>query len=183
MLYTRRDIGKLALMAVPTAALAESPFAALAQTRKPNSVIGGVSIGTITYSYRSMPDQSAEAMLRYVVESGISHIELMNGPAESFAGAPQGGRGGGGRRGEPPTPAQQSAQRESAERLKKWRTSVSMDRFTQLRRMYDDAGVKIYAWKALNPNMSGEQDLRPSRKSRSASIYCKAASEGLVVAA
>src|SRR5207248_1037535 len=112
-----------------------------AQTRKPNSVFGGVSIGTITYSYRSMPDQSAEATLRYVVESGISHIELMNGPAESFAGAPQGGRGGGGRRGEPPTPEQQSAQRESAERLKKWRTSVSMDRFTQLRRMYDDAGV------------------------------------------
>ena len=36
-----------------------------------------------------MPDQSAEATLRYIVESGISQIELMNGPAESFAGAPQ----------------------------------------------------------------------------------------------
>ena len=155
MLYTRRDIGKLALMAVPTASLLENPFAALAQTRKPNSVIGGVSIGTITYSYRSLPDQSAEATLRYVVESGISQIELMNGPAESFAGAPQGGRGGGGgRRGEPPTAEQQAAQRESADRMMKWRTSVSMDRFKQLRRMYDDAGVKIYAWKALNPNMS-----------------------------
>src|SRR6184192_1069919 len=135
MLYTRREIGALALM-VPAAALLERPFASLAQARKPNSVIGGVRIGTITYSYRSMPDQSAEATLRYVVESGISQIELMNGPAESFAGAPQGGRGGGGRRGEPPTPEQQSAQRESAERFKKWRTSVSMDRFTQLRRMY-----------------------------------------------
>src|SRR5438045_1201438 len=153
MLYTRREIGKLALMAAPAASLVESPFAALAQTRKPNSVIGGVTIGTITYSYRSMPDQSAEATLRYVVDSGISQIELMNGPAESFAGAPQGARGGGGgRRGE--TPAQAAAQRESAERLKQWRTSVSMDRFKQLRRMYDDAGVRIYAWKALNPNMS-----------------------------
>ena len=45
----------------------------------------------------------------------------------------------------------------SADRLKRWRTSVSMDRFKQLRRMYDDAGVKIYAWKALNPNMSDEE--------------------------
>src|SRR5437773_7313671 len=134
MLFTRRDIGKLALMAVPAASLVESPFAALSQTRKPNSVIGGVSIGTITYSYRSMPDQSAEATLRYVVESGISQIELMNGPAESFAGAPQGARGDdGGRRGEPPMPEQQAAQRESAERLKKWRTSVSMARLKQLR--------------------------------------------------
>jgi sugar phosphate isomerase/epimerase len=158
MLYTRRDIGKLALMGWPAASLVEGSLAA--QARKAHSVIEGVSIGTITYSYRSMPDQSAEATLRYVVESGISQIELMNGPAESFAGAPQGGRGGGGggRRGEtPPTPEQQAAQRESAERLKKWRTSVSMDRFKQLRRMYDDAGVKIYAWKALNPNMSDEE--------------------------
>src|SRR6266540_5761379 len=113
MLYTRREIGKLALMA-PTASLVERPVAARAQARRPNSLIGGVSIGTITYSYRSMPDQSAEATLRYVVESGISQIELMNGPAESFAGAPPGGRGGGGRRGEQPTPEQQAAQRESA---------------------------------------------------------------------
>ena len=156
MLYTRREIGKLALMALPAASLVESPFAALAQARKPNSLIAGVNIGTITYSYRSMPDQSAEATLRYVLESGISQIELMNGPAESFAGAPQAARGGGGRRGQPPTPSQ-AAERESADRLKQWRTSVSMDRFKQLRRMYDDAGVKIYAWKALNANMSDEQ--------------------------
>src|SRR6478672_9687236 len=156
MLYTRREIGKLALMA-PAAALAERAFPASAQARKPNSVIGGVTLGTITYSYRSMPDQSAEATLRYVVESGISQIELMNGPAESFAGAPQGGRGGGGRRGEQPTPEQQAAQRESAQRLKQWRTSVSMDRFKQLRKMFNDAGVTIYAWKALNPNMSDQE--------------------------
>jgi sugar phosphate isomerase/epimerase len=157
MLYSRREIGKLAVMVVPAASLVERPFATLAQARKPNSVIGGVSIGTITYSYRSMPDQSAEATLRYVVESGISQIELMNGPAESFAGAPQGGRGGGGGRGEPPTPEQQAAQGESADRMKKWRLSMSMDRFKQLRRMYNDAGVTIYAWKALNPNMSDEE--------------------------
>ena len=31
---------------------------------KPNSKIKGVQIGTITYSYRSMPDQSAEATLQ-----------------------------------------------------------------------------------------------------------------------
>src|SRR5207244_4645972 len=154
MLYTRRDIGKLALTALPTVTVGPRPRAAVAQPRKPNSVIAGVNIGTITYSYRSLPDQSAEATLRYVVESGISQIELMNGPAESFAGAPQGGRGGGGRRGQPPTPEQQATQRESADRLKQWRTSVSMDRFKQLRKMYNDAGVKIYAWKALNPNMS-----------------------------
>ena len=70
MRYTRREIGRLGLAALPAALLVEHPFAALAQAaRKPNSVVDGVNIGTITYSYRSMPDPSAEAMLRYVVES------------------------------------------------------------------------------------------------------------------
>jgi sugar phosphate isomerase/epimerase len=159
MQYTRRELGRLALTALPAATLLDHPFKALAQTRKPSSVIKGVHLGTITYSYRSMPDQSAEATLRYITESGISEIELMAGPAESFAGAPQGARGGtgGGRRGQPPTPEQQAAQRDAADRLKQWRTSVSMDRFKALRKMYDDAGVKIYAWKALSPNMSDEE--------------------------
>ena len=42
-------------------------------------------IGTITYSYRSMPDQSAEATLKYIVDSGISQVELMGGPVNDYA--------------------------------------------------------------------------------------------------
>jgi sugar phosphate isomerase/epimerase len=157
MRYTRRDVGKLALTALPAASLLARPFAALAQVR-PNSVVNGVRVGTITYSYRGMPDQSAEAMLRYIVDSGISQIEFMGGPVEAFAGAPQAPQGGGGRRGgQPPTPGQQAAQREAADTLRVWRTSVSMDRFKALRRMYNDAGVTIYAWKRLSPNMSDEE--------------------------
>jgi sugar phosphate isomerase/epimerase len=202
MAYTRREFGQLALAGLPAAALiarAESVFAALPQA-KPSSVIDGVQIGTITYSYRSMPDQSAEATLKYIVDSGISGIELMGGPAESFAGAPASGRGGGpgpagrggrgsgepapppegakmgswqgkecvipeatpapggrGGRGRGAPPEQQAAQQEQANALKAWRTSVSMEPFKKLRKMYNDAGVTIYAWKQLNPNMSDEE--------------------------
>jgi sugar phosphate isomerase/epimerase len=221
MSYTRREFGKLALAGLPAVAVvgnSESLFGAFAQA-KPNSVFNGVQIGTITYSFRNMPDQSAEATLKYVLDAGISAIELMGGPAESFAGAPASGRGGGpgrgpggpggaaadgGRRGGrgavdpanlPPgakmgswhgescviqpeggargaggpggggggrgraeqTPEQQAAQQEAAAKLKAWRTSVSMDKFKQLRKMYNDAGVTIYAWKQLSPNMSDEE--------------------------
>jgi sugar phosphate isomerase/epimerase len=217
MLYSRREMGKLALAGLPAAAVlgtTESIFGAFAQA-KPNSLIDGLQIGTITYSFRSMPDQSAEAMLKYIVESGISAVELMGGPIESFGGAPTGagrGGGGGGRgpaggpggarggRGErgaipaelPPgatrgswngtecvipapgaarggggggggrgrdaaTPEQQAAQQEQAAKVKAWRTSVSMDPFKKLRKMYNDAGVTIYATKMLNANMSDEE--------------------------
>src|SRR5438477_5757712 len=109
MAYTRREFGKLTVAALPAVAVvrAESIFGAFAQA-KPHSLIDGVQIGTITYSYRSMPDQSAEATLKYVVDSGINAIELMGGPVTDYArkrsgftpsvGA-GGGRGGGGRGG------------------------------------------------------------------------------------
>src|SRR6187397_2733840 len=90
MSYTRREFGRLALAGLPAAAVlgrSDSIVGAFAQA-KPNSLINGVQIGTITYSYRNMPDQSAEATLKYVLDSGISAIELMGGPVESFAGAP-----------------------------------------------------------------------------------------------
>lgn len=160
MLYSRREIGKLALAGLPGAAvLGRSAFAQV----KPNSVINGVHIGTITYSFRSMPDQSAEALLRYTVASGISAVELMGAPAEQFAGAPA-ARGGGGRgrgRGQLTTEqqaAQQAAQREAREATRKWRLSASMDKYKALRRLYNNAGVTIYALKlGLEMNMSDEE--------------------------
>lgn len=161
MPYTRREFTRLALAAAP--ALGLLPRSPLFAQAKPNSVFGGVQVGAITYSYRTMPDQSAEATLRYVVESGVSAIELMDGPAETFAGRPQPGRGGGaGRgRGAQMTPEQQAemraAQQEAQKTLRDWRLSVSMDRYKALRRMYNDAGVSIYAVKILSPNMSDEE--------------------------
>lgn len=156
-MQSRREFGKLALTALPAATLLTDPLKAWAQAGKPNSLINGVQVGTITYSYRSMPDQSGEATLRYIVDSGINAIELMSGPAEQFAGAPSAGRGGGGRRGQPPTPEQQAAQWAAAGQLKQWRLSVSMDKYKALRKLYNDAGVKIYAWKCLNPAMTDEE--------------------------
>lgn len=135
---TRRDLGKLALAAIPASRLLNA---------KPNSNFDGVEVGVITYSYRSMPGgNDAEALLKYIVDSGISGIEVMGPAAEIYAGSPaSAGRGGG---------TQQSRTAD----LKKWRLSVSMDKYKALRRMYNDAGVHIYALKLEpNPAMSDEE--------------------------
>src|SRR5215831_20888321 len=86
MEYTRREFGKLALAGLPAAALVDNALfaSALAQAR-PNSLIKGVQIGIITYSYGGMPDQSAEATLKYIVDSGLSGTELMGGPVNDWA--------------------------------------------------------------------------------------------------
>ena len=73
------------------------------------------------------------------------------------AGADAQARGQGRGRGQQ-TPEQQAAQQARADELKKWRLSVSMDKYKALRKMYNDAGVNIYAFKLEpNPNMSDEE--------------------------
>ena len=194
MVFTRRDFGKIALAGLPATAIMNTPwFGALAAQARPNSNFNGVQIGVITYSYRSMPDQSAQATLKYVLDSGINAIELMDGPVENFFGRPVaaargGGPGGGGGRGgraggEAPagptpyeilmsgtmpqcapnqgragggggrggrgqaTPEQIAAQQAEALELRQWRTSVSLDRVRDVRKLFNDAGVTIYAYK------------------------------------
>jgi sugar phosphate isomerase/epimerase len=137
---------------------------------KPNSRINGVQIGCITYSFRSMPDQSAEATLQYIKDSGLSAIELMGDPAESFAGMPispinrskMNQLGEKARRGEELTADEQKelgdmrAQRESFQKeVVQWRANADMEKFEQLRKMYNDAGVSIYAFK---PNAFGKNN-------------------------
>lgn len=71
-----------------TAALAASAMMPrrvfAADAPKPNSNFGGVEIGAITYSFRSMPS-SAEDLLGYLVACGLSNVELMGDAAENFA--------------------------------------------------------------------------------------------------
>jgi sugar phosphate isomerase/epimerase len=114
----------------------------------------GVTIGTITYSFRSLPGDAA-SVLKYCKESGISAIELMGDTAEDFAGSPAGLM--------PPMgpgfkfdDAFRKQMQERNAKAKAWRETTGMDKFVELRKMYNDAGVSIYAYKpnALNPDSS-----------------------------
>ena len=97
---------------------------------KPNSKFAGVQVGVITYSYRSMP-HDIHQLLQYIVDSGVSAIELMGDAPEKYAGIPG-----------------------DKTKVAEWRASASMDKFIEIRKMFAKAGVTIYAFKpnALNPN-------------------------------
>lgn len=121
----------------------------------PDSTIAGVRLGTITYSYRSMPGgNDAEKLLAYLVASGISSVELMGQPIMSYLGAPTlpggpgRGRGPGGANQPAPDPAAQAelARRRTAAQaeLKKWYASPPMEKLAALRKLYNDAGVAIH---------------------------------------
>lgn len=156
----RQFLGTTAL-AIAGLAIGSQPVlgapAFLKNLGKPNSLFNGVQIGVISYSWRNMPS-SAEQILQYCIDCNISAIELMGPAVEAFAGAPQGpprpaGPGPGGQRRQL-TPEEQAEQTAANKKLADWRASVPMTRFEQLRKMYQDAGVRIYAYKpsALGPN-------------------------------
>ena len=137
MQITRRDLGKLAVAALPLPLLA-----------KPNSRFGGVQVGiNAPYSFHGLP-ASADDVQKYVVDLGLSAVELRSQPVEEFLGCPiHYSTMPNPRPATPPTPEQQAAQRAEAavkaEAVEKWRLAASMDRFKEFRKKYEDAGIAI----------------------------------------
>ncbi len=133
---SRRDFTKLALSALPGAALL--PQSARA-AEKPDSRVNGVLIGlNVPYSFGDQT-MSGDDILANCVKLGISGVELRTQPVETFLGLP---------------PELSTARRpknapklpdvpNKAEKLREWRTSVSLDRVKDFREKYESAGVLI----------------------------------------
>lgn len=124
----RTFIGGVAALAASTVL----PVKALAANNlKPDSNFGGVQVGAITYSFRSMPS-SADELLGYLVQCGLSNVELMGDAAEQFAKAHTSETG----------------------------INGPMDGYEALRKLYNGAGVDIHManfGSIGNPDMPDDQ--------------------------
>ena len=130
----------------------------------------GVTIGVQTYSFRTQEDESPLAILEYIKETGIKHVELMGNHAEPFAGAPASPMD------DPSKRAimikqrrQQELTEEEAELavllraemmqfnadMAKWRSEVDYSKFEELRDLYAANGISIYAFK---PSVFGKDN-------------------------
>ena len=136
MSYARRDILKLALGALPIAHLLSGQSVRSRTGQDTGSKVSGVQIGIIApYAFHGIAN-TVEDIHDNLLDLGISAVEMKSEPVERFAGAP----------------------RQDAERLGSWRSSVSMDRFTEIREMYEEARIRIYAFKmGLNESMPDEE--------------------------
>jgi len=163
---TRRDLGKVALAAVPLA----RAFGA----KTIDSKFGGVQVGAITYSFNRIASPDPEAIIKAYVEIGLGEAELMSNHCEALAGAPalpQFGRGGGPPQprpaapaagGPPPvaggapgqgrgpgggraplTPEQQAERQAAIEALAKWRASTNAATWKTVAKKFNDAGVDV----------------------------------------
>lgn len=133
MEFTRRDLGKLALAALPASRLTAA--------EKPNSKWGGVQVGiNAPYSFHNMPG-SAQDILKYMLQLGLNGIELRSQPVEGYLGAPV--IPAAPRRGTQPKPEEVAARKQAIADLEKWRLSLATSRMQEFRKYYEDAGIPI----------------------------------------
>jgi sugar phosphate isomerase/epimerase len=136
---------------------------------KPDSNFGGVQIGTITYSWRSLPG-GIENIIKYCSETGIGTIELMSGDLEEYLGAPKNPMMGmfTAPPAKPPapgagfqrpklTPEQEATIAKYNQEMKAWRLALPMSKFEGIRKMFDDAGIGIHIVKFSPSRWSDEE--------------------------
>ena len=90
MLYTRRELGQLALAGLPSAAaFLRSGSASAAALAKPESKWAGVQVGmNVPYNFGMGNYLSGDEILTRCVQLGVSGVELRMQPVELFLGSP-----------------------------------------------------------------------------------------------
>jgi sugar phosphate isomerase/epimerase len=157
-MYTRRDFGKLALASVPVSA---------AIAAKINSKIDGVLLGSQSYSFR---DVALDDAIKGMAQDGCGYCELFSGHLEPPAlgkapaiparpaGAPGGGQPGGGRGRGTPSPEVLEARKKAREDLRQWRNTVPLTFFADVRKKFDDAGIKLVGYNySFRDDMTDEE--------------------------
>jgi sugar phosphate isomerase/epimerase len=152
-MYTRRELGKLALAALPAAHVLR--HATLFGQSKPNSKVRGVMIGmNVPYNFggRSAP---IDEIIQKCTQLGVSGLELRTQPVEAWLGLPESlvtaaAPAAGGRNARPQTPEQEAARKTAADDIRKWRLGAPMGKVKDLRQKFDDAGILIEIVKVDN---------------------------------
>ena len=159
-LSRRKFIGSSAAAAafamVPVSAWGSTNPEKASSIQVPDSNFGGVQIGAITYSWRSMPG-GVENIIKYCQQSGVSSIELMSGDLENYLGAPVNPITGNPGQRNQRTPEQEAAIAKYSQDLKQWRMSLPMSKVEQARKLFDNAGIKIHIVKFSPGRWSDEE--------------------------
>ena len=152
----RRFLGTAAAVTAVSAIPFNFTFASGIQNKKPNSKVGGVQLGVTTYSYGSMPHKVDE-VIEYLLYAGVNSIELRN-VAEEDLGIPQVPRPA---RGVELTEQERAEMKKAAEGMReeqrKWRLSLPMDKYEEMRKKFNRAGIEVYIAKFAPSAWSDEE--------------------------
>ena len=137
-MHTRREFGKWALTGLSLAALPSSDL----WGSRIDSTYKGVKLGIITGSLNPLPNTPGkdpiDTIIQECVELQVGYVEFVNTLLEPPL---QGVRGGG------QVPAQITPEyTASREALRQWRLTTTLDKFRDVRKKFDDAGITLFSY-------------------------------------
>lgn len=155
----QNKLSRLTFLVLTVMVLSTVFFGCTNKSGKSDSNFNGVQIGVITYSWRSMPS-TPQDIISYCAQTGISSIELMGNVVEEYAGAPT----------VPwwPENFKELSQEEkdafiedreaALQKVSDWRiNSASADKYIELKKMFDEAGVNIHIVKFSPADWSDDE--------------------------
>ncbi len=152
----REFLGTAAAATLLTTVPFNISYGASPKGKKPNSKVGGVQLGVTTYSYGSMPHK-VDDVIEYLLYAGVNSIELRN-VAEEDLGIPSVQRP---RSMGQMTEEQRAEMKKAAEAIreeqKKWRLSLPMERYVDMRKKFNKAGIEVYIAKFAPSAWSDEE--------------------------
>ncbi|MDO9340331.1 MAG: TIM barrel protein [Bacteroidales bacterium] len=152
----RKFLGTAAAATALTVIPFKYSFSIGTQSKKPNSKVGGVQLGCTTYSYRNMPHKVDE-VIQYLLLAGINSIELRS-VAEEDLGLPQMPvRPRGAALSDKEKADFAKATEEARETQRKWRLSLPMERYADMRKKFNDAGINVHIAKFAPSSWSDEE--------------------------
>ncbi len=141
-MYTRRQIGKLALAGLPAAAgLISSPERAGAAAAFQPTIISGVTFGVETFSFHDLPPAGDRSLIPTLIEdmkqAGIAECEIMSGHVEPMGSYATGWW---------VATRRAAGYAKMREEARRWRLSIPMDYYRTVRKQFDDAGLRMYLY-------------------------------------
>ncbi|KJF42665.1 sugar phosphate isomerase/epimerase family protein [Draconibacterium sediminis] len=152
--FSRRNF--IRTTAVGATTLAFAPLSFSCAPNEPGSTFGGVPIGVITYSWRSMPN-SVEDIIAYCKAANITSLELMGNTAEEWAGVPATPSRPGNDASEEERNVYRIAIEEASQKQKEWRTTLDIKKYEELKKLFDDAGIHVHTVKFAPANWSDDE--------------------------
>jgi len=151
----RKFLGTAAAAAAVAIVPVNYSFTPIPKRKKPNSKVNGVQLGCTTYSYRGMPHK-VDDVIQYLLLAGINQIELRS-VAEEDLGLPQPPERPRGQMTEQEKADFTKAQQELKEKQKQWRLSLPMSRYEDMRKKFNQSGIKVHIVKFAPSSWSDEE--------------------------
>ena len=131
-MLTRRQFGKLALAGVPA-------IGTHVQAAPTLSLIGGIPFGVETFSFHDLPPAGDARLIPTLIEdmkfAGLAECEIMSGHVEPMGSYATGWW---------VATRRAAGYAKMREEARRWRLSVPMDYYRNIRKQFDDAGVRMY---------------------------------------